>query len=61
MFWAKAILPALLWLGVVWFLVSGKIHLPVFGVVDRKEQTSLYVFLVLFDLALALTFTRMLL
>lgn len=61
MFWAKAILPLLLWTGLLWFLVTGHIHLPIYGLVERKEQTSLYLFLVLLDLALALTFTRMLL
>ena len=61
MFWAKAVLPTLLWIALLWFLFTGKIHLPIFGLVERKEETSLYVFLIALTLASAITFTGALL
>lgn len=61
MFWAKAIMPILLWLSVVWFAVTGAIHFPFLGRVSRKKQTALYMGVIFFDLALALFFTQRLL
>jgi len=61
MFWAKAVLPILLWISLLWFLFTGKIHLPVYGLVQRDEELALYMFLVTFTLATAVTFTGALL
>ena len=60
MFAAKAVLPALLWLSLLWFLVTGRIMLPIRGLVKREEETSLYVFLLFLNLAIAATFTKLL-
>lgn len=54
-------MPTLLWVSVLWFLVTGVIHLPVAGAIRRKDQLPLYLFLIFFDLAMALLFTRELL
>ena len=61
MFWAKAVLPILLWVSLFWFLFTGKIHLPVYGLVRRAEDLSFYMFLITFTLATAVTFTGSLL
>lgn len=61
MFWAKAIMPALLWVSLIWFLLAGTIHFPFLGVVDRREKAPLYLGIIFLNLGLALFFTRQLL
>lgn len=58
MFWAKAIMPALLWVSLLWFLVTGTVHFPFLGTVDRKEKMSLYLGVIFLNLGMALFFTR---
>ncbi len=61
MFWAKSVLPILLWVSLLWFLFTGKIHLPGYGLVRRDEDLAFYMFLVALTLAIAVTFTGALL
>lgn len=57
---AKSILPVLLWVSLIWFLYTGRVVLPVYGLVKREEETLLYVFLMFLNLAVAASFTGML-
>ncbi len=61
MFFAKAVLPVLLWCSLGWFLTTRKIHMPFLGLVEQTESPALFWAIFACDALAAAFFTCLLL
>ena len=61
MFFAKAVLPVLLWCSLGWFLTTRKIHMPFLGLIEQTENPTLFWAIFGCDVLAAAFFTCLLL